>query len=120
MSRILDRAALFALALLVAAGLRADERYSHDINKTLNLEGSNRVTIDHSLGGVKVRTVMDSDVRLKARIRTSDADLGRQIRVITSEGPNGVTIRTEYPKITNRSGEFSFSVDLEVLVPEKA
>src|SRR5688500_2681086 len=117
MSRINSALAL-VLALAVAAPLFADEeRYEQTINRDMKYTGG-VVTIDHRMGALTVRTHNSNTVSLRAVIRSSDAEIGRQIKVHTSE--KGSTIRTEFPRIINYRGNLSYSVEMSVTVPANA
>jgi hypothetical protein len=117
--------ALSILALIVfavtALPLRADsdDRYVNTINRTLPFRGG-KVKIDHKFGAVVVRTQPGSNVVVKATIRSSDAELGKKIKVLTSSDGEGVTIETEYPTLHFSFGNFSYSVDYEITVPPAA
>lgn len=113
---------LLALAAIVfaASALAASDRYERTVSKTLTLHGG-RVTVDHKFGAVKIHTTAGSEVNVRATIRASDADFGKQISVTATEGGGGVEIRTSYPEShIHIFGEFSYSVELDVTVPESA
>ncbi|MCU1245993.1 MAG: hypothetical protein JWN02_1903, partial [Acidobacteria bacterium] len=113
--------ALIFLVIAAAATLRADsdDRYVTTINRTLPFRGG-KVKIDHKFGAVVVRTQPGSNVVVKATIRSSDADLGKKIKVLTSSDADGVTIETEYPTLHFSFGSHSYSVDYEITVPPSA
>src|SRR5688500_11572609 len=117
MSRINSAIALF-LVLAVAAPLFADEeRYEQTINRDMAYRGGT-LTIDHRMGSLTLRTHAGNTVSLRAVIRSSDAEIGRQIKVHVSEDHS--TIRTEFPRIINYRGNLSYSVDMTVTVPANA
>ncbi|HET8799483.1 MAG TPA: hypothetical protein VFO89_17485, partial [Thermoanaerobaculia bacterium] len=74
--------ALLLIALcatpLLAAG--DDDRFELKFGKDVPLRGG-RVTIDHGFGDLTLRTGSGSDVQVRAVIRASDPDIGRQIRI---------------------------------------
>lgn len=114
-NRIQITAALLALA---ATALVADERHSRTVERTLTHKGGG-ISIDHSFGSIVVRGESGSDVKVRARIRSSDDEFAKGISVHTSSGPNGVVIRTDYPP-KNRMKNLSFSVDYQIVVPHRA
>ncbi len=113
---------LLAAAAIVFAtsALHAADRYERTVNRTLTLHGG-RVTVDHQFGAIKLHTTTGSEVNVRATIRASDADFGKEISLSATEGAGGVEIRTSYPEQhMHISGEASYSVELDVTVPENA
>ena len=117
-----------AAVVCAAAALHADDRFDKTLSRTVTYHGGG-VTIDHRYGSVRVRAVHDNEVSVRAVIRASDADFGKQINVTVSESSGGVEVRTSYPDRSFHyafhgefatSSEFSYSVELEVNVPENA
>src|SRR5688500_8517239 len=105
MSRINSALAL-VLALAVAAPVVADdERYEQTVNRDVKYAGG-VVTIDHRMGSLTIRTHTSNTISVRAVIRSSDAEIGRQIKVHIGES----TIRTEFPRIINYRGNLSYSV----------
>jgi hypothetical protein len=111
------RALLALLLLFFVAPARAeneeeDSRFELKYAKTLNLRGG-RVTVDHRFGDLDIRTHGGSDVDVRATIRSSDADIGKQIRIVASEEGGNVSVRTVFPDIHwHRGGHLSYSVDM--------
>ncbi len=108
-----------AVALLCAASAHAADTFEKTFSRTLPFSGG-RVSIDHSFGRVEVRTTSGDDVTVRASIRASDAELGKQIQVIASKEPGGISVRTLYPEVHWHGGSISYSADLEVTIPERA
>ncbi len=112
---------LMALAAIVfaAAALQASDHYERTFSKTLTLRAG-RVTVDHKFGAIRIHSTPGSEVNVRASIRASDADFGKQIGITVTEGGGGVEIRTSYPEGPHFHlfGEFSYSVELDVSVPE--
>ena len=117
----LTRAILALMFVFAVTPLRAeddDERFEQKFSKDLRYSGG-RVTIDHRFGDLVVRTHGGSTVSVRATIRSSDEDLGRQIRIVTSE-EGGVSVKTVFPNIISRRGHLSYSVDMTVTIPHNA
>ncbi len=123
----LSNARWAALAVFVVAAplLRAAD-YTQTINKNLTFRGG-RVSIEHSFGNVSVTTHSGNSVSVNAVVRASDADFGKRIKVIATESPNGIIIRTEYPETAGdyhirigRHTSSSFAVDYAIAIPENA
>src|SRR5690349_13372088 len=120
MSRI--RSLTFALLFLLALPLLAesdDNRFEVKYAKNFTFSGG-RVSIDHGFGDLVIRTHSSNQVQVRATIRSSDEEIGKEIRVIASEGANGVSIRTQFPEIHRSSGHLSYSVDMTVTIPVNA
>lgn len=98
-----------------ASADRGDD-YMLQVKKDYTLK-EGRVSIRNSFGDVRVRTHPGNVLELRAVIRASSARLGREIRVIPTQGADGISFRTEYPR-TIRNG--SFSVDYVVTIPATA
>src|SRR5881396_2692603 len=103
---------LFVAAAIVCAAItaNAEERFERTFSRTLTYHGG-RIEVDHSFGSIKLRGAAGSQVSVRAEIRASDSDFGREIKVTVSEVGNGIVIRTEYPDrhFTIRNGNFSYS-----------
>src|SRR5258708_23217999 len=110
---------LLAAATIVfaASALYAADRHERTISRTLTLHGG-RVTVDHKFGAIKIHTTTGSEVNVRATIRASDADFGKQISLSSTERAGGVEIRTSYPdQHAHFFGDFSYSVELDGTVP---
>src|SRR5438552_902235 len=108
-----------AAIMLLAVPTFAAERFEKTIHAAVDYQGG-RVTIDHRFGRVSVRTSNSDQVTARGIVRSSDAELGKQIRFAVMNGTGGVSIRTIFPEIHSHSGELSYSADLEVSIPERA
>src|ERR1700737_1773288 len=117
MLRISNLAAAAPVALTASHA----QAYEQSIDRTMTFRGG-RVTIDHRFGSVEVHTTGGNQVIVHAVVHASDPDFLRQIEVITDASDGGVSIRTSYPEghIHMRNGNFSYSVDLDVTIPERA
>jgi hypothetical protein len=96
-----------------------DDRFELKFGKDLPFRGG-RVSIDHGFGELVIRTHAGNDVQVRATIRSSDEEIGKQIRIVTSEGAGGVTVRTDFPEVRNWRGRMSYSVDMTVTLPAGA
>ncbi|HEX7807334.1 MAG TPA: hypothetical protein VF608_01370, partial [Thermoanaerobaculia bacterium] len=124
MSRIHSARVLLALLLItfIAAPLFAeddDSRFELKFGKDVPLRGG-RVSIDHAFGDLDLRTHNSSDVQVRATIRSSDEEIGKQIHITAIQEGTGVSIRTHIPEVRNRRGRLSYSVDMTVTVPVNA
>lgn len=118
----------FLLTVVTAAGLAARDEQVRDYQKTVPLAPGGAVHVEHSMGGVVVRTHAGQDVSVHATIRcsaSSTEDAKKcvdRIEVILQATPNDVSLRTRYPE--SSSGWFgrsvSYSVRYDILIPESA
>lgn len=107
------------VALFVPAAFAAEDgRYELTYAKNFAFKGG-RVTISNSFGNVNVQGGGGTDVQVRATIRSSDAEFGKQIRVIAGSDASGVNVRTEFPAERGTS-HLSYSVDYQVTVPAGA
>ena len=85
-------AALLTCAFLAAPALYAD-RFERTFSRTQTYRGG-RISIDHSMGPVTVHAGTGTEVHVRALIRASDSEIGKDINVIVSpSSANGITIR---------------------------
>src|SRR5438132_2893368 len=87
------------IVALCAMSARATDqyRYTKELHATLTYSGG-RVTIEHSFGGLEVRTTSGREVTVRGTVRSSDPELGNEIHFSTSNSSGGVMIRTVYPE----------------------
>src|SRR5437667_313108 len=117
------RAAKFAIAIAVAlftiTAARAEDRFEKTFSRTLTYRGG-RVTIENRFGALNVRAGGGNTLTVRATIRSSDAEIGRSIKIETSDGgAGGISIKTVVPTISHH-GSLSFSIDYDVVVPAEA
>jgi hypothetical protein len=127
MFRIPNRALFALLIAFIALPLLADNDANTDDDARFELKYAKdftfhggRVSIDHAFGSLTVRTSPGSAVQVRATIRSSNEDIGKQIHIVAAENAGGVTIRTELPEIRNWRGRLSYSVDMTVTLPANA
>src|SRR5215475_9727966 len=93
--------------LLLIAGcattLMAREQYTRQFQKTAALPAGRGFRIDHSMGGINVRTHNRNEADIRATIRCS-ADTAAEakecadrIQIRVEEGAGSASVRTEYP-----------------------
>lgn len=123
MSRIHNRILVaLALVFVLALPLRAEDdesRFEVKYGKNFTFSGG-QVSIDHGFGELTIRTHNSSQVQVRATIRSSDEEIGKEIRIVAGESAAGVTIRTEFPEIRRHRGNLSYSVDMTVTMPANA
>ncbi|MDX2154506.1 MAG: hypothetical protein SFV54_27440 [Bryobacteraceae bacterium] len=119
------------ISLLMLAGLAfARDEQTKNFEKTVALGKGGAVRVEHSMGGVYIRTQPRNDVTVRATIRCS-ADTAEEakkcvdtIQVMVQEAGGSVSVRTQYPE-EERSSWFwrrgrSFSVNYDIVMPETA
>ena len=120
MSRIHRISLALLLALALPLWAEDDEsRFEVKYGKNFTFSGG-RVSIDHGFGELNLRTHNSSQVQVRATIRSSDEDIGKEIRIVANESASGVSIRTDFPEIRRFKGRLSYSVDMTVTMPANA
>jgi DUF4097 and DUF4098 domain-containing protein YvlB len=109
-------ASLALVAWAATAALAHAAEYENELHAALEYHGG-RVTIEHGFGAVHVHATSTSEVNVRGTVHASSAEIGRQVHFAASNSGGGVEIRTEYPRNCHNC---SFSLDLEVAVPEGA
>ena len=94
MSRLRSVAVLLLALAALPLPAADDDRFELKYGKNFAF-GGGRVTIDHGFGELVVRTHAGKDVQVRATIRSSDDDIGKQIRIVAGEAGGGVSIKTE-------------------------
>src|SRR6266702_4772385 len=92
-------AALIAIACTATlrAGDNGDREYTFSETHTKHFTyRGGHVTLSNSFGHLNVTAGSGSTVEARITVRADDAELGRAIKIITSES-DGISIRTEYP-----------------------
>ena len=106
------RASKFASQLMVAllafaTAAQADndndrDRYTQNIDRSMTYRGG-RIVVDHSFGGLQIRTTSGNNIEVHAVIRASDPEFGRQISVeITPATSAGAT--SSPPSLSRSAG----------------
>jgi len=124
---ILPRAAIAAIAglILAAAPLAAREEVTRDVQKSATLRSGQRVTVDHRLGDVVIRTTTSTNATVAARIRVSAPNRAEAqrfadaIEVVVNESTLELAISTRYPD-SERNRDVSYGVSYEITMPESS
>jgi hypothetical protein len=103
---------------VTTSGSSDEDHYEQKFSKDLRVgSGGGRVTIDHRFGDLNVRTQSGNTVSVRATIRSSDPDIGKEIRIVATEEAGGVSVKTIFPEVHIRHGHISYSVDMTVTIP---
>src|SRR5213075_1089214 len=120
--RPINRTIVFAALIAIActATLRADDsdrelKFVETQTKRFTYRGGH-VTLSNSFGHLNITAGSGSAVEARITVRADDPELGRSIKIITSES-DGISIRTDYPNVIRNH---SWSVDYDVTVPANA
>jgi DUF4097 and DUF4098 domain-containing protein YvlB len=114
------RAAAAIVLLAAAMAAHGDEsRYQSKILRTLPYRGGT-ISVEHSLGELVVTPGESAEVAVRATIRASDSDFGQRVQILTSASANGISIRSVIPEDRHKSGNSSYSIDMQILVPRDA
>jgi hypothetical protein len=125
-----------AVLLLVLAAVplaaRAETRdprsnFDRDFSRTVPYKAGARLEIEHSQGSLHIGTHALPEVRIKAKITVSSTDVegaqkfGEGITITVEDTGSAIFVRTKYPDKKWHfigSGSVSYSVDIEVTMPE--
>ena len=127
-----------ALALAACVSLQSvahangREEVTRSFDRTLTVSGTPTLLVEHRMGDVRVRAQARNDLRIQATIhvsadsRTEASTLADRIEIDVQESAGMIAITTRYPDMlireTQRGGRnrnVSFSVDYDLLVPER-
>jgi hypothetical protein len=138
-SRQIPRPVVIALATAVCAAAHATtganelrEEVMRAVDRTVTITGTPTLTVDHRLGDLRVRAHARNELRIQATIhvsaesRSEAAMLADRIQIDVRESAVAITITTRYPDAMireslrrERNRDISFSVDVDLLVPER-
>jgi DUF4097 and DUF4098 domain-containing protein YvlB len=114
------------LACCAACAANAREEVSRDFNKSVPLAPGRSLRVEHSQGSVSIHTQAKPEVDIRASIKCSS---GRAqdahaicdgIKISVDETGAGVSVRTEFPRISGIFHNLSWSVDLDIVMPDTA
>jgi hypothetical protein len=121
--------------VLVHDAAGADEQrneVTRSVDRTVTVSGTPRLLVDHSLGDLRVRAHARNDLRIQATIHVSAASrseadtMADRIEIDVQESAGTISITTRYPDPLirqslrrERNRDLSFSVDYDLLVPER-
>jgi hypothetical protein len=133
-SRPLAIALATAAVLVHTAAQAADlrEEVTRSFDRTLTVSGTPTLLVEHSTGDVRIRAHARNELRIQATIHVS-ADsrseanmMADRIQIDVQESLGTISITTRYPDPLirqslrrERNRDLSFSVDYELLVPER-
>ncbi len=125
----MKRISVLLVGLIVALSAVARDEYTRTFDKTVTLRPGQRVSLEHRLGDIVIRTHAQSDVVIHADIRVSASDANEakafadRIEILVEPSSSELFIRTRYPERTNSFmgiRNVSYSVRYEVTIPETA
>jgi DUF4097 and DUF4098 domain-containing protein YvlB len=117
-----------AMAVLVPLATSAEEarqEVTRPFNRTLTISGTPTLRIEHRNGDVRLRGHAGGDIRIQATIhvsantRAEAAALADRIQIDVQDAAGSVHVITRYPEFRTRNRDLSFSVDYDLLVPER-
>jgi len=112
------------LLICCAIGVCARDEVRRDFQKTVALPRGRTLRVVHSMGNVTVRTQAKGELSVQAAVRcsadrTSEArSFCDQIQIRLDESGTGVVVRTEYPHTFFSQRNLSYSVSLDIVMPE--
>jgi len=121
-----SRINLILLTVAVCATACAREEVKRDFRKFANLPVGRSVRIESQFGRISVRTKPGREVFVQALTHCSADTMDQakricdQIQVLFEETPTGVSVRTEYPRLSGRFHNLSYAVDYDITMPDTA
>ena len=113
-----------AALLVLAAGLRADERYQDKFARTEALARDGRVVLSNVSGTVDVKVGAAAEVKIEADkiSQASSADKAKAnadlVTIEVTKDGNGLKIESKYPSGGNRN--LNVTINYRIWVPDKA
>ena len=135
MSRLVTIAVVTAACTSLQVATWANElreEVTRSFDRTLTVTGTPTLHVEHRTGDLRVRAHARNDLRIQATIHVS-ADtraeatmMADRIQIDVQESPGTITLTTRYPDMLireiqrrGRNRDVSFSVDYDLLVPER-
>jgi hypothetical protein len=118
---------LFIGLALAWQGFARDE-YTRTFDKTLVLRSGQRVSLEHKLGDIVIRTHPQQDLVIHADINVSASDANQakqfadRLEILVEPSASEVSIRTRYPQTPNSffGHNVSYCVRYQITIPETA
>jgi hypothetical protein len=138
-SRLLPPPVAIALTVAVCVSLQSTvraneqrEEVTRSVERVITVTGTPPLLVEHRMGDLRVRAHARDQLRIQATIQVS-ADsrseasvLAERIQIDVQESPGSISVTTRYPDALireslrrNRNRDVSFSVDYDLLVPER-
>jgi DUF4097 and DUF4098 domain-containing protein YvlB len=117
-----------AMAVLVPLAARAEQarqEVTRAFTRTLTISGTPTLRINHRNGDVRLRGHGAGEIRVQATIhvsattRAEAAALADRIQIDVQDAAGSILVTTRYPEFRSRNRDLSFSVDYDLLVPER-
>ena len=121
-----SRINLIVLMVAVCATACAREEYKRDFRKSANLAAGKSVRIESQFGRISVRTKPGQEVLVQAVTHCSADTMEEakricdQIQVVFEDGNTGVSVRTDYPRLSGHFHNLSYAVDYDITMPDTA
>jgi len=125
-------AAAVCLSYQSVVSAAAREEVTRSVDRTVTVSGSPTLLVEHRTGDLRVRAHARNDLRIQATIhvsadsRSEASVLADRIEIDVQESLGTISVTTRYPEMlireTQRGGrnrDLSFSVDYDLLVPER-
>ena len=125
---MIRRISALLVGLAVASHGFARDEYTRTFDKTVILRSGQRVSLEHKLGDIVIRTHPQQDLVIHADIRVSAADTNQakqfadRLEILVEPSRSEVSIRTRYPQTPSSifGHNVSYSVRYEITIPEAA
>jgi hypothetical protein len=120
------------LSLQSTAHANQREEVTRSFDRTVTVSGTPTLLVEHRMGDLRIRAHARSELRIQATIhvsadsRSNASLLADRIQIDVQESQGTISVTTRYPEMaireTQRRGrnrDLSFSVDYDLLVPER-
>jgi DUF4097 and DUF4098 domain-containing protein YvlB len=124
-----------AACVLLQSGVFAEERreeVTRSVERALTVTGMPTLMVDHRMGDLRVHAHGRNELRIQATIhvsansRSEASMLAERIQIDVQESTGAISVTTRYPDLLireslrrDRHRDVSFSVDYDLLVPER-
>lgn len=125
---MIRRTSFLFIGLAVASCSFAREEYTRTFDKTLTLRSGQRISLEHKLGDIVIRTHPKQELVIHADIRVSASDASQakqfadRLEILVEPSASEISVRTRYPATPSSflGHNVSYCVRYEVTIPETA
>ncbi|MGI8959035.1 MAG: hypothetical protein ACR2IV_04580 [Bryobacteraceae bacterium] len=125
---MIRRISFLFIGLAFVSHAFAREEYTRAFDKTLALRSGQRISLEHKLGDIVIRThpqqevVIHADIRVSASGTNQAKQFADRLEILIEPSASELSIRTRYPATPSSffGRNVSYSVRYEITIPETA